>query len=234
MSAYIITFPGSNCDQDAVKALNFLGYKAHILWHGATEIPPDAKLVILPGGFSWGDYLRCGAISASSAIMPALKDYGQKGGFILGICNGFQILCEAKLLPGALMRNKGQDFISSPCFLRVENNRNRFFAGYQQHQLLNFPIAHHDGCYWIDKQGLSALQKNNQILLRYSNAQGQVDANSNPNGSLDNIAAISNIEGNIVGMMPHPERNVDPLISLGILSGSGQNLFKNIMEGAAL
>ncbi len=234
MKAYIITFPGSNCDHDALKAVRFLGYKADILWHGETSIPKDAQLVILPGGFSWGDYLRCGAISAASSIIDALKEYGQKGGFILGICNGFQILCETQLLPGALMRNKGQDLISSPCYLRVENNENPFFRGYKQHQVVNFPIAHHDGCYWIDKQGYEMLQKNNQILLRYSHKDGDVSKSANPNGSLDNIAAISNKRGNIIGMMPHPERNVDPLISLGILAGSGQNLFQSIMEGASL
>ncbi len=232
MSAYILTFPGSNCDQDAVKALQFLGYKAQILWHGDTCIPSDAKLVILPGGFSWGDYLRSGAISATANIIPALKDYGKKGGFILGICNGFQILCEAQLLPGALMRNKGQEFISSPCYLRVENNQNPFFKSYKAGQIVNFPIAHHDGCFWIDKQGFESLKKHNQILLRYADKKGNVSEQENPNGSIDNIAAISNKEGNIVGMMPHPERNVDPLISLGILAGSGQGLFKSIMEGA--
>ncbi len=232
MSAYILTFPGSNCDQDAVKALTFLGYKTQILWHSETAIPADAQLVILPGGFSWGDYLRCGAISATANIIPALRDYAQKGGFVLGICNGFQILCEAKLLPGALMRNKGQDFISSPCYLRIENNQNKWFKSYKLNEIVNFPIAHHDGCFWIDKKGFEDLKKNNQILLRYSNEKSEISEQTNPNGSLDNIAAISNKEGNIVGMMPHPERNVDPLISLDILAGSGQGLFQNIMGGA--
>ncbi len=234
MTAYILTFPGSNCSQDALKAIDFLGYKARVLWHTETVIPSDAKLVILPGGFSWGDYLRPGAISATAPIMPALKEYGKKGGFILGICNGFQILCEAQLLPGALMRNKGQDFISSPCFLRIENTKNPWFKSYKLGQIVNFPIAHHDGCYWIDEKGFEDLKNNNQILLRYSHEKGEVNDKTNPNGSLDNIAAISNKEGNIVGMMPHPERNVDPLISLDILAGSAQGLFKNIMEGANL
>lgn len=230
MTVYVLTFPGSNCDQDAVKAIHYLGYRAEILWHQDTCIPSDARLVIVPGGFSWGDYLRCGAMGAISPIITALKRYAQDGGYVLGICNGFQILCEAKLLEGTLLRNREQDFIARPCYLKVENQKKPWLSGYVKNQIVNFPIAHHDGCFWADDATIERLEDNHQILLRYCNEEGQIDELINPNGSKKNIAAICNARGNVVGMMPHPERNVDPVISWNILAGSGAPLFHGIME----
>ncbi len=232
MTVYVLTFPGSNCDQDAIKAVRYLGYTAQLLWHQDTSIPNDAKLIIVPGGFSWGDYLRCGAMSAVSPIIAALKDYADQGGYVLGICNGFQILCEAGLLEGALLRNQGQDFIARPCYLKVENHQNPWLNNYGKDQIVNFPIAHHDGCFWADDETIKRLEDNQQVLFRYCNGQGEVSAKNNPNGSTNHIAAICNQKGNVVGMMPHPERNVDPIISWNVLAGSGAPLFQAIMEAA--
>ncbi len=232
MTVYVLTFPGSNCDQDAIKAVQYLGYTAKLLWHQDTDIPKDAALVIVPGGFSWGDYLRCGAMSSVSPIITALKDYAKVGGYVLGICNGFQILCEAGLLEGALLRNQGQDFIAKPCYLKVDNHQSPWLSDYVKNQIVNFPIAHHDGCFWADDETIQRLEDNQQVLLRYCNRQGEMNAESNPNGSKNHIAAICNAAGNIVGMMPHPERNVDPLISWNILAGSGAPLFRGIMGAA--
>ncbi|MFV0431857.1 MAG: phosphoribosylformylglycinamidine synthase I [Alphaproteobacteria bacterium] len=231
MSIYVLTFPGSNCDKDAIKAAQFLGYNAHLLWHQETQIPSDAKLVIIPGGFSWGDYLRTGAISARAPIIEALKDYAHKGGYVLGICNGFQILCESGLLPGALLQNKGQDFIAHPCYLKVQDNSSKWLVKYPKDSIVNFPIAHHDGCFWADEHIIEEIEQNNQVMLRYCDADGNINDATNPNGSINNIAGICNKAGNVVGMMPHPERNVDTLISWGILAGSGKPLFQSIMEG---
>lgn len=229
MTVYVLTFPGSNCDRDALKAVKYLGYDAQLLWHKDTEIPSDAELIIVPGGFSWGDYLRCGAMSAKAPIMATVKQYADAGGYLLGICNGFQILCEVGLLDGALLRNKNSDFIARPCYLRVEDTDSLWLKKYNPNQVVNFPIAHHDGCYWADDATLKQLEDNGQVLFRYCDAEGHVNDDTNPNGAANNIAAIRNKAGNVIGMMPHPERNVEELISWGVLSGSGAALFQSVL-----
>ena len=203
MSIGIIQFPGSNCDQDTYHALkNFLNCKVKFIWHKEEELG-DIHSVIIPGGFSFGDYLRCGAIAQCSPIMKAVKSFAEAGGRVLGICNGFQILCESKLLPGALVSNNTLKFCCRTCDLTVED------AGVHWNPVeikarLSLPIAHEEGNYQIDSQELMELERNHQVLLRYTDPSG------NPNGSVSNIAAIRNQLGNVIGMMPHPERAVAP------------------------
>ena len=201
----VVQFPGSNCDQDCVHALRVLGQEPRIVWHQETTLHPDEG-IILPGGFSYGDYLRCGAIARFSPIMQAVKAAAERGQVVVGICNGFQILCEAGLLPGALTRNEGLHFLCETSYLRVENPASRFTSHYLTGQTLRIPIAHGEGCYRAEPGLLQALEANQQILFRYCDAEGRVTAEANPNGSSLNIAGIRNLRGNVLGMMPHPER----------------------------
>lgn len=205
MKASVIVFPGSNCDRDAYVALNGLGAKVNMVWHSDIALP-ESDLVVIPGGFSYGDYLRSGAMAAHSPIMREVKKHAEKGGYVLGICNGFQILTETGLVPGVLMRNKNLKFICRDVHLKVENNDTNFTRNYKPGQVIKIPIAHHDGNYFISEEGKKELIENGQVALRYCSADGAVNDNSNPNGSLDNIAGVFNREKNVLGLMPHPER----------------------------
>ena len=220
----VVQFPGSNCDQDCVHALRVLGQEARLVWHQESRIDPDEG-VILPGGFSYGDYLRRGAIARFSPIMKSVKAAAERGQVVVGICNGFQILCEAGLLPGALTRNEGLHFRCEPIHLRVENPASRFTSGYVTGQVLRIPIAHGEGCYRAEPKVLEEMEARQQILFRYCDAEGRVTAEANPNGSSQNIAGIRNRAGNVLGMMPHPERACEP--EMGGLDGKG------ILLGAA-
>ncbi len=220
----VVQFPGSNCDQDCVHALRVLGQDARLVWHQDSRIDSDEG-VILPGGFSYGDYLRCGAIARFSPIMKSVKAAAERGQVVVGICNGFQILCEAGLLPGALTRNEGLHFRCETVSLRVETPASRFTSGYVTGQVLRIPIAHGEGCYRAEPGVLEELEARQQILFRYCDEQGRVTAEANPNGSSLNIAGIRNREGNVLGMMPHPERCCEP--EMGGIDGRG------ILLGAA-
>ena len=220
----VVQFPGSNCDQDCVHALRVLGQEPRIVWHQETTLHPDEG-IILPGGFSYGDYLRCGAIARFSPIMQAVKAAAERGQVVVGICNGFQILCEAGLLPGALTRNEGLHFRCETSYLRVETPASRFTSHYITGQTLRIPIAHGEGCYRAEPGVLQALEANQQILFRYCDAEGRVTAEANPNGSSLNIAGIRNVRGNVLGMMPHPERCCE--LEMGGTDGRG------ILLGAA-
>jgi phosphoribosylformylglycinamidine synthase len=206
MNFVVLQFPASNCDQDAVHVLrNVLGHSARLLWHKEQSLG-DADAVIVPGGFSYGDYLRTGAIARFSPVMQAVQTFAANGGLVLGICNGFQILCEAGLLPGALIRNRSLQFRCEHIFLRTETTDSPFTNQIPQGKLLRLPIAHGEGCYFADEDTLARLKTNNQVLWRYVNAQSEPTESSNPNGSLDNIAGICNETRNVAGLMPHPER----------------------------
>lgn len=209
MKVVILQFPGTNCEYDTQHAFEELGASTEILWHKAESIANDADLLVVAGGFSYGDYLRSGAIARFSPIMKAVADYAASGGKILGICNGFQVLTEAGLLPGALKRNDNLHFISKYHHLKVISSDNTFLKEFSNSDVVNIPIAHHDGNYFIDEDGLKDLEQNNQILLKYSDEAGEI---KNPNGSTDSIAGICNKEKNIFGLMPHPERAMELLL----------------------
>lgn len=206
MNIGVVVFPGSNCDHDCAHVLgDVLGQSVAMVWHKETSLA-GLDAVILPGGFSYGDYLRTGAIARFSPVMGAVKDFAKGGGLVLGICNGFQILLEAGLLPGAMLRNISLHFICKDVYVRVENAATPFTGRCEPGQVLKIPIAHADGNYYTDPVTLAALQANAQIVFRYCTPDGRVTSEANPNGSLDNIAGIRNPEGNVLGMMPHPER----------------------------
>ena len=209
MNVGIIRFPGTNCEFDTQHAYEKLGAKTKILWHKDTHIDDNTDLVVIAGGFSYGDYLRSGAIARFSPIMNEVKKYADKGGNVLGICNGFQVLTEAHLLPGALKRNDDLHFISRFHHLKVVSNNNTFLSGYNVGQVVNIPIAHHDGNFFIDNDGLKSLEDNDQILLQYVDKDGNID---NPNGSINSIAGITNKSKNIFGLMPHPERAMEDIL----------------------
>ncbi len=221
MKIGIIQFPGSNCDRDALttaRALTSgmwpevagLGGSAEFVWHKETTLP-KLDLVMLPGGFSYGDYLRSGAMAAHSPVMQAVKKHAEEGRLVIGICNGFQILTESGLLPGTLTRNTTLSFVCRSVNLRVENAKTRFTSSYLEGQVLRVPVAHHDGCYFTDDNTLKSIEDNGQVLFRYCRADGSHGDDANPNGSLNHIAGIMNASGNVAGMMPHPERVCDPL-----------------------
>lgn len=218
MKSAVIVFPGSNCDRDAETALVATGLNPIMVWHADTKLP-DVDLVILPGGFSYGDYLRSGAMAAQSPIMREVKDHARKGRFVLGICNGFQILTESGLLDGILLRNRKLKFICRDVNLRVENTTTAFTSKYSKGQVISIPVAHHDGNYFADDYTLKTLQDNEQVIFRYCGANGEITEESNPNGSLANIAGICNAKRNVLGMMPHPERHTE--ILLGGTDGVG-------------
>ena len=199
----VVVFPGSNCDHDAWYALSHnLGHSAEFVWHDSASLG-SVNAVILPGGFAYGDYLRCGAIAKFSPVMAAVKSFAAEGGLVLGICNGFQVLVESGLLPGALLRNRGLKFVCRPVTVRVETTNTPFTAAAERGQVLTLPVAHGEGCYYADAPLLAALKAEDRVVLRY------VD---NPNGSLDDIAGICNERRNVMGMMPHPERAADALL----------------------
>jgi len=209
MKVSILQFPGTNCEYDTQNAFESLGAQTEIVWHKSEVVPQNTELLVIAGGFSYGDYLRSGAIAKFSPIMKAVKEYANSGGKVLGICNGFQVLTESGLLPGALKRNEGLHFISKYHHLQVQDTNNTFLQKLNDGDILNIPIAHHDGNYYIDELGLKKLQKNNQILLKYTDAKGQIQ---NPNGSVASIAGICNKAKNVFGLMPHPERAMELLL----------------------
>jgi len=221
-----VVFPGSNCDHDCEYAALEVGQSHVFLWHKEHTIPPDVDCILLPGGFSYGDYLRCGAIAHLSPIMEAVKSFAEKGGLVLGICNGFQILVESGLLPGALMVNRGLHFICKPQYLRIEKNSLPFTKGFSNNEVVNFPIAHKEGNYFIEAAELEKLEQNGQIVLRYCDADGNISNEANPNGSANNIAGICNKNGNVLGMMPHPERAISSILGCE----DGRKLFRSIVE----
>jgi len=209
----VVVFPGSNCDHDAFYALHkVLEYDVNFLWHKDTDLK-ECDVIILPGGFSYGDYLRTGAIARFSPIMNSVIDFANKGGYVIGICNGFQILLEAGLLPGALLQNISLKFICKDVYLSVENYESNFTKGINDKTVLSLPIAHGDGNYFADESTLKELEDNNRIILTYSSKDGKVSNEFNPNGSLKNIAGIINKNGNVLGMMPHPERSCNPILA---------------------
>lgn len=210
MKAAVIVFPGSNCDRDMKVALaQSMGKDPEMIWHGDTELP-QLDLIAIPGGFSYGDYLRSGAMAANSPIMREVVKRAQTGTPVLAVCNGFQIATETGLLPGALLRNANQKFICKDVNLRVERSKSAFTGGYEKNQVIRIPVAHHDGNYFTDPDGLKKLNDNDQVAFRYSTRDGQVNDAGNINGSLENIAGIFNDKGNILGLMPHPERLIEP------------------------
>jgi len=212
MTFAVLQFPASNCDQDAIHALrDVLGQSARYVWHKETSLG-DADAVVVPGGFSYGDYLRCGAIARFSPVMQAVQQFAASGGLVLGICNGFQVLCEAGLLPGALIRNRSLQFRCEHVYLKTLTNDSLFTKRIPPDKPLRIPIAHGEGCYFADDETLRKLKANNQILWQYCNAQGEVTDTANPNGSLGNIAGICNERRNVAGLMPHPERACEQLL----------------------
>jgi phosphoribosylformylglycinamidine synthase I len=211
----VVTFPGSNCDYDAYKAVvESFGEEAVYIWHKDHDLQ-NADVVILPGGFSYGDYLRAGAIARFSPVMREVVAHAGRGRPVIGICNGFQIACEAGLLPGALLRNDTLQFISAPVHLRVENAGTMFTSAYQHGQILRIPVAHGDGRYTADTDTLDELEQNGRVVFRYVDRNGEPNPEANPNGSERSIAGIVNAEGNVVGLMPHPERALDKLLGRG-------------------
>lgn len=226
MKFAVVRFPGSNCDQDCVHALKeFPGATSEYVWH-KDSLLAGFDAVIVPGGFSYGDYLRCGAIARFSPIMKSVKEFAANGGLVIGICNGFQILCESGLLPGALVRNRGLHFICEHVHLRVEQTDTAFTNAAQPGSVLHVPIAHGEGCYFADDATMAKLNAEKRILVRYSDADGQVTDSANPNGSRENVAGICNEGRNVFGLMPHPERACDPLLG----SIDGRVIFQSILN----
>ena len=223
MKISVLQFPGTNCEYDTKYAFEQLGCEVKIIWHKEKDIPADTDLLVIPGGFSYGDYLRSGAIARFANIMESVQEYAAKGGKVLGICNGFQILLEAGLLPGAMKRNDSLHFISKYHTLKIINTDNRFLSLMKKDQVVNIPVAHHDGNYYIDALGLKELEDNNQILLKYCDKDGNL---VNMNGSVSNIAGICNKEKNIFGLMPHPERAIEELLG----SIDGVNMLKGFLQ----
>jgi phosphoribosylformylglycinamidine synthase subunit PurQ / glutaminase len=225
----VVMFPGSNCDHDTYHVISkVIGQPVDFLWHRQNTVA-DCDAVILPGGFSYGDYLRTGAIARFSPVMGAIKEFASRGGLVMGICNGFQILCEAGLLPGALLRNKDLRFICDHVNIRVEATDTPYTNRCQRGQVLSVPIAHGDGNYFCDDETLAELQREDRIIFRYSDESGNLTAKANPNGSLDNIAGICNRERNVLGMMPHPERASEQLLG----SSDGRIIFYSLADTLA-
>ena len=220
MKSSVITFPGSNCDRDMDVALKKFGFKNKMVWHADTELP-KSDLVVLPGGFSYGDYLRCGSMAAKSKIMKSIINFANSGGMVIGICNGFQILVEAGLVPGVLLRNKYLEFICKNVFVKINKKKNSYFKNFEK-EVLELHIAHNEGNYFCSKDQLKEIEDNEQVAIYYCNIDGKIEEKFNPNGSIKNIAGIFNREKNILGMMPHPERMIDPY-----LSGEDGSLFFN-------
>ena len=225
MKSSVIVFPGSNCDRDIAVALEKMQFKNSMVWHKETALP-KSDLIIIPGGFSYGDYLRSGAIAAKSNILTGVIEAGKKGTLILGICNGFQILIECGLLKGALLRNSGLKFISKNISVKIQSNKNRFFNKYKNGEVLSLNIAHNEGNYFTNKKHLAELEEKELIAIKYSDENGKIDFKNNPNGSINNIAGIFNENKNILGMMPHPERMTDKVLS----SEDGLGVFLSLVS----
>lgn len=226
MKTAVIIFPGSNCDRDAYSVLaRVTGRTPLKIWHAEPTLPKGLDLIVLPGGFSYGDYLRSGAMAAHAPIMQEIKRFGQRGGLVLGICNGFQILTESGMLPGVLLRNAGLKFVCREVSLKVENTESPFTKAYSKGQVIRVPVAHHDGNYFADVETLSALEGKGQIAFRYCDARGGVTAETNPNGSAGNIAGIFNEGRNVLGMMPHPERHAETLLG----GADGLRMFEGLL-----
>lgn len=229
MKTAVIVFPGSNCDRDAQVALrNSFGHEPAMVWHGDSEMP-KADLIVVPGGFSYGDYLRSGAMAAHSPIMREVVANASAGVPVLGICNGFQVLTESGLLPGALMRNANLKFVCKDVWLRVENNTTLFTSRYTRNSAIRIPVAHHDGNYYADDETLKRLNSENRVAFRYVDEEGNETPEANPNGSIENIAGVYNEKFNVLGMMPHPERLIDPLLG----GDDGLPMFEGLVEGLA-
>jgi len=225
MKSSVIVFPGSNCDRDIAVALEKLQFKNSMIWH-KENVLPKSDLIVVPGGFSYGDYLRSGAIAAKSNILNEVIKAGQRGSLILGICNGFQILIECGLLKGALLRNSGLKFISKNIFIKIQSNKNKFFNKYKKNEILELNIAHNEGNFFTDKKHLNELEDNDLIPIKYCDKEGNINPKTNPNGSINNIAGIFNKNKNILGMMPHPERMVDKTCA----NEDGLPLFLSLMN----
>ena len=224
MKSSVITFPGSNCDRDMDVALKKFGFKNKMVWHDDNELP-KSDLVVLPGGFSYGDYLRCGSMASKSKIMHSVINFAKSGGLVMGICNGFQILVEAGLVPGVLLRNKYLQFICKNIHVKVDNKENTFFKNLDK-KVLEFHIAHNEGNYFCTNDQLKEIEDNNQIAIYYCDQNGNTNDQINPNGSIKNIAGILNKEKNVLGMMPHPERMIDQSLS----GEDGSIFFKNLLN----
>ena len=225
MKSSVVVFPGSNCDRDIAVTLEKLQFKNTMVWHKETKLP-KSDLIVIPGGFSYGDYLRSGAIAAKSNILNEVIKAGNDGCLIIGICNGFQILIECGLLQGALLRNFGLKFISKDIFIKIQSNKNNFFNKYKKDEVVKLNIAHNEGNFFTDKKHLKELEDNDLIPIKYCDEKGNITNASNPNGSLNNIAGIFNKNKNILGMMPHPERMSDKICS----DDSGLPLFLSLMK----
>ena len=225
MKSTVIVFPGSNCDRDIAIALKKIQFQNTMVWHKDNHLP-KSDLIVIPGGFSYGDYLRSGAIAAKSNILSEVIKEANKGCLVIGVCNGFQILIETGLLKGALLRNRNLKFLSKDVYLKVINNENNFCKNYKKDQVIKLNIAHNEGNFFTDQSHLSELEDNDLIAFKYCDASGNIDDKTNPNGSINNIAGILNNKKNILGMMPHPERMVDNLIS----NTDGINLFSSLLN----
>jgi len=225
MKSSVIVFPGSNCDRDIAVALKKFKIENQMVWHNDASLP-KSDLVILPGGFSYGDYLRSGCIASKSRIIDDVLKHANKGGLILGICNGFQILIETGLLPGVLLRNKKLRFLSKNVFLKVINTNNKFCLNYKKKNIIELPIAHNEGNFFVNNNLLKKLEDANLIAFKYCDKNGEINSSSNPNGSSNNIAGIFNNKKNILGMMPHPERLIDPIMS----GYDGSMLFESLVN----
>jgi phosphoribosylformylglycinamidine synthase len=224
MKSSVIIFPGSNCDRDMDVALRKFGFKNKMVWHDEDDIP-KSDLIVLPGGFSYGDYLRCGSIAAKSKIINSVINFAKSGGLVLGICNGFQILTETGLLPGVLQQNKFLNFICKNVYVKIKDNKNNFFKNIEKN-ILELHIAHNEGNYFCSDDELKSIEENSQIAVTYCNKEGLENDDQNPNGAIKNIAGIFNKEKNILGMMPHPERMIDNYLS----GEDGSLFFKNLLE----
>lgn len=223
----VVVFPGSNCDYDSYQAVKYTGVgEVSYLWHGDCSLQ-GIDVVILPGGFSYGDYLRSGAIARFSSIMQTVIEFAEKGGMVIGICNGFQILLEAGLLPGAMRKNMGMRFVCRDVYLKVENTDTRFTGNCPLGKALRMPVAHAEGNYFADEKTLEMLRKEGRIVFRYCDEKGDISAKANPNGALDNIAGIINRQGNVLGIMPHPERACEPILG----STDGRFIFESVVGG---
>ena len=226
MNSSVIIFPGSNCDRDMDVALKKFGFKNKMIWHNDSELPKN-DLVVLPGGFSYGDYLRCGSMASKSKIINSVIKFAKSGGLLLGICNGFQILTETELLPGALLGNKYSQFICRNVFIKINESENNYFKNINKN-ILELHIAHNEGNFFCSSDQMKSINDNNQIAALYCNKDGEVNEKSNPNGAMNNIAGIFNKEKNILGMMPHPERMIDKYLSGDDGSIFFQNLLSNL------
>ena len=224
MKSSVIIFPGSNCDRDMDVALKKFGFKNKMVWHNNVELP-KSDLVVLPGGFSYGDYLRCGSMASKSKIMQSVINFANSGGLLMGICNGFQILTETELLPGVLLRNKYAEFICKNVFVKINDNENNYFKNMKK-KTLELHIAHNEGNYFCSNEQMKEIENHNQVALFYCDKNGEINESSNPNGASKNIAGIFNKKKNILGMMPHPERMIDVSLS----GEDGSIFFKNLIN----